>query len=252
MTESPAPVVLSERSGAVRTITLNRPERLNAITPQLVDALVAALTEADGDPETRAVVLTGAGRAFCAGDDLKDLDAQVGDEEQVRAYVETIQDVTRALLGSRLVVVAAVRGWAVGGGLEWVLNCDLVVWGDRARGFFPELGLGLFPTGAATLLLPRLVGLPRAARLLLLGERIDAERAERWGLASEVVPEDEVPARAARIAEAVAGLPPGRVADLKHALVRAPYADPAAAMAWETEATVRGFLDPDTPGRAAR
>lgn len=246
-TDGSTSTVLAEDRGAVRILTLNRPERLNAITPRLVADLVAALTAAHGDEGVRAIVLTGAGRAFCAGDDLHDVDAQTASPEVVRAFVEDLQEVTRLMLLGPVPVVGAVRGWAVGGGLEWVLDCDVVVVGDSARGFFPEMRLGLFVTGAATLLLPRIVGAARARDLLLLGDRIDAARMVEWGIASRQVSDAEVLDVALEIAERIAALPERAVRDLRRALLSP--AEVEAALATETAATVAGFTDPATADR---
>lgn len=245
--------VLSEDAGdGVRLLTLNRPHRLNAINPELLEDLIAALGAADRDRSIRAVVLTGAGRAFCAGDDLKEFGAQAGDEPATRAYIERIQDVTRAIVGGDTPVVGAIRGWAVGGGLEWVINCDFAVAADGTRFFFPETALGVFVTGGVTELLPRLVGLQRARELIMLGERFDAADAERWGLVWKVVPDGELVPTALGTARRIAALPPGPVRDLRRILARRAGGGLDAAMAAETDATVRGFRDPDTARRVAK
>ena len=106
--------VLYEVTDAVASVTLNRPERLNAINPALLGDLTAALMRANADPTVHAIILRGAGRAFCAGDDLKEFDSQVGTETETRAYIERIQDVTRALCLNRKMVIGAIHGWAVG------------------------------------------------------------------------------------------------------------------------------------------
>jgi enoyl-CoA hydratase/carnithine racemase len=245
-------LVLAEDTGdGVRVLTLNRPHRLNAIVPELVDDLVVALREADRDRDVRCTVLTGAGRAFCAGDDLKDFASQVGPEDATRAYIERIQDVTRAIVFGATPVVGAVRGWAVGGGLEWVVNCDFAVVAEGTRFFFPEIALGVFVTGGVTDLLPRLVGLQRARELILLGERFDAAQALAWGLVHKVAPDGELMSTAVALARRIASLPPGPVRDLRRTLVRCGGAGLEAAMAAETDATVRGFLDPETARRVA-
>jgi enoyl-CoA hydratase/carnithine racemase len=148
-------------------------------------------------------------------------------------------------------VVGAIRGWAVGGGLEWVINCDFAVAAERTRFFFPEISWGLFVTGGVTELLPRLVGLRKARELLMLGERFDAAQAHDWGLVSKVVPDAELMAEALAIARRIAALPRGPVRDLRRILARRTGAGLDAAMARETEATVRGFLDPETATRIA-
>jgi enoyl-CoA hydratase/carnithine racemase len=235
----------------VRIITLNRPHRLNAIVPELLEDLIAALQEADRDPGVRAIVLTGAGRAFCSGDDLKDFASQAGDEASTRAYIERIQDVTRAMALGDTPVIGAIRGWAVGGGLEWVINCDFAIAAAGTRFFFPEISWGVFVTGGVTEILPRLVGLQRARELILLGERFDAAQAHGWGLVWRVVSDAELMPEALALARRIAALPLGPVRDLRRILARRSGAGLDAAMAMETEATIRGFLDPETAKRIA-
>ena len=244
--------VLSEDvEEGLRLVTLNRPHRLNAIVPALLEDLVEALEAAERAPDIRCIILTGAGRAFCAGDDLREFDSQTGDAASTRAYVERIQDVTRAIMLGSKPVIGAIRGWAVGGGLEWLINCDFAVAATGSRFFFPEISLGLFVTGAVTELLPRLVGLQRARELILLGERFDADRALAWGLLHKVVADDELMPTALALARRLAALPQARVYDLRRILTRRAGGGLDAAMAAETEATVSGFLDPETAKRAA-
>ena len=173
--------VLYDTSDAIATVTLNRPERLNAINPELLADLLGALRKANADPAVHVIVLGGAGRAFCAGDDLKEFDSQVGTPAETRAYIERIQDVTRALCFNRKMVVGAIHGWAVGGGLEWTINCDFVVMANDAQFFFPEVSLGIFVTGGVTRLLPQQIGMARARRMILLGERYTAKEVPALG-----------------------------------------------------------------------
>ena len=243
--------VLTSIEGGVRTITLDRPHRLNAINVDLVGDLHRALAEGNADEATRVMILTGAGRAFCAGDDLKEFDSQAGTEAGARAYVESIQDITRQIVLGDKMVIGAIHGWAVGGGLEWVINCDLVVMAEGTRWFFPETALGAFVTGAVTAILPRLVGLAKARELILFGERHDAADALALGIAWKVVPEDKLMAEAEEAARRIAALPGRTVCDFKRVINRACHGDAEAAMALETEATVRGFLDPETAERVA-
>jgi enoyl-CoA hydratase/carnithine racemase len=244
--------VMREDAGEdVCILTLNRPHRLNAIVPELLEDLIASLDAADRDAAVRAIVLTGAGRAFCAGDDLKDFGSQVGDAASTRAYIERIQDVTRAMVLGDTPIVGAVRGWAVGGGLEWVINCDFALAAEGTRFFFPEVSLGVFVTGGVTELLPRLVGLQRARELILLGERFDAAQAQAWGMIWKVVPQSDLMTDALGLARRIAALPRGPVRDLKRILARRAGAGLEQAMAAETEATLRGFLDPETATRVA-
>ncbi|HYB08229.1 MAG TPA: enoyl-CoA hydratase/isomerase family protein [Alphaproteobacteria bacterium] len=245
-------VVLNEIADGVRSITLNRPARLNAINPELLAALVAAIRDANDDPSTRAIVLRGAGRAFCAGDDLKEFDQQRRSPGETRAYIEQIQAVTRAIVLGDKMVVGAIHGWAVGGGLEWLINCDLAILAEGTRCFFPEISLGVFVTGGATALLPRIVGLQKARELILFGERFDAKAALEMGLAWKVVPEAHLFEEAQAAARRIAQLPAARVSDLKRVINRAAALDVEGAMTLETDATVRGFLDPDTAAIIAK
>jgi enoyl-CoA hydratase/carnithine racemase len=246
-----ATVLTDDADDGVRVITLNRPHRLNAIVPELLEDLITALQDADRDPAIGAIVLTGAGRAFCAGDDLKEFGSQTGSEVATRAYIERIQDVTRAMVLGDTPVIGAIRGWAVGGGLEWVINCDFAIAAEGTRFFFPEIGLGVFVTGGVTELLPRIVGLQRARSLIMLGERFDAAQALAWGLLSNMVPDGAVMPEAVALAHRVAALPRGPVRDLRRILARPAGGGLDTAMAAETDATVRGFLDPETAERVA-
>lgn len=243
--------VLVEDRGAVRILTLNRPDRLNAITAELVDDLAEAVRSANAAPEVRAIVLTGAGRAFCAGDDLHDFGAQTRDEATLTAYVEQLQQVTREMMFGRVPIVGAVRGWAVGGGFEWVFNCDLVVVGESARGFFPEMGLGLFVTGGITTLLPHTVGPGRARQLLLMGERVDAALMLEWGIAQWRVPDEDLLDKALEVAEHLTTLSERSVADLRRVMARVSLPELDEAIAAETQATIDSFADPDTARRVA-
>ncbi len=244
--------VISQHSDGLCTITLNRPERLNAINPELLAELKASLERANADPEIGAIVLRGAGRAFCAGDDLKEFDRQAGTEAETRAYIEAIQDITRAMVLGDKMVVGAIHGWAVGGGLEWMINCDLAVLAEGTRCFFPEVSLGLFVTGGVTALLPATVGLLKTRAMILFGERFDAAQALDMGLAWKVVPEARVVAEAEAAARRISALPAHAVAALKRVLARAPGGDLEGAMALETEATLAGFLHPETAAIIAR
>jgi enoyl-CoA hydratase/carnithine racemase len=241
--------VLSDLDASgIRTITLNRPERLNAMSVGLIEDLTAALDDAGRDPATRVIILTGAGRAFCAGDDLKD-HKHPRDEAAARVVVERIQQATRVIAGSPKLVIGAINGWAVGGGFEWAINCDLSIWSHDAKAFFPELSWGLFVTGGVTALLPALVGLTKAREMLYLGEKYTASELHQLGLVWKVVAPDALMPAARAVAAKIATLPPRAVADMKRALDRSAHLDLESAIGFETEATIRGFLDPETTKR---
>ena len=242
--------VISVHQGAIAWVKLNRPERLNAMNRQLVDELAAALAKAEADTAIRAIILHGEGRAFCSGDDLKDLDAQTASPEATQAWVEAIQDVTLQIMRSRKIVIAAVHGWCVGGALEWVINCDFRLFADNARWFFPEVSYGLFVTGGVTALLTKQVGPQTAKELMILGERHDARKALEVGIAWKLVPEGQLLDEAGKLALAIAERPAGSVADIKHAINEGFHSSLEAAMALETRATVAGFLSPEAQARA--
>ncbi|MCP2252060.1 Enoyl-CoA hydratase/carnithine racemase [Prauserella aidingensis] len=210
------PTVQLDTSGpdGVAVVRLDRPERLNAVTAELVDDLLAALDDVAARTDVRAVVLTGAGRAFCAGHDLKEPTPD-GDS---RPRLERLQDVTRRLRGLPQPVIAAVHGYAIGAGAEFALGCDLVVAADDAVFAFPEAGLGLSVTGAASRLLPLLVGPLKAKELMLLGERVDGAAAAELGLVNRVVPRDELDAHVTGLAAELAGKPARSVTLAKRVL----------------------------------
>jgi 2-(1,2-epoxy-1,2-dihydrophenyl)acetyl-CoA isomerase len=190
----------------VARLHLNRPERLNAVVPALTEALLAALAAAQADG-ARAIVLAGRGRAFCAGHDLKEPEP-VEDDEQARARLQRLQDVTRWVRDFPGVVVAAVHGYALGAGAEFAFGCDLVVAAEDARFGFPEVGVGLSVTGGISALLPRLIGPFRAKELFALGEPLTASAAAHLGLVNRVTGVGEHEAVALDLALACAGRPP--------------------------------------------
>jgi enoyl-CoA hydratase/carnithine racemase len=196
--------VTVERRGAIAIVTLNRPERLNAIGGTLLDDLHQALIGAESDEAVGVILLTGAGRAFCAGDDLKEFDLQTEHNEAIERHITGIQQITKDLMFSHKVVVGAAHGFAVGGGFEWLLNCDLTVAADDLVAFLPEMEWGQFVTGGLTHLLPLAVGYQRAMELMVLGERQSAARLCELGLVNWVVPREEMMPRALDVAERVA------------------------------------------------
>ncbi len=173
----------------VAEIRFNRPHRLNAVTEQLYAEFNAALTEAEADRESRVVMITGEGRAFCVGADLKE--HKVGRTAfDRRQYLQGEQIVCKRLLELKKPVVAAVNGFALGAGAELALASDFLLMADNAQIGLPEVSIGNFLGGGVTWLLPRLVGLAKARELVFLGERIGGEEAVRIGLANRVLPAD--------------------------------------------------------------
>ena len=239
------PVLYSTQSG-VATISLNRPKRLNAINLELLKTLHGAIQAANDDDNVRVILLRGQGRAFCAGDDLKEFDQQVGTESETRAYIENIQNISRGLCLNQKMVVGAIHGWAVGGGLEWVINCDFVVMARTTRFFFPEISLGIFVTGGVTKLLVEQIGLSRAREMILLGEKYAATDALRLGFDWRIVEDSQVFEVGNDLAKRITTLPINPVRNLKRVLRESSTLTLEQTLILETKATVEGFLDPQS------
>ena len=199
--------VLYSREDNVATITLNRPERLNAINVTLLRDFMDALNEARYDKDAFAVILTGAGRAFCAGEDLKET-AEGKDPETWFEETERLQDIQRVIMRLGKPLIGAVAGYAVGGGCEFAMSCDIRIASEDAKFGFPETGVGLTVTTAGTKILTQLVGLGKAKELVLTGDFVDANEALRIGLANKVVPKDRLLEEATAMAKKIAGRSP--------------------------------------------
>lgn len=201
--------VRHEIDGAVARLTLDRPEVLNSFHRPMAVELRAALDACAADDAVRAVILTGAGRAFCAGQDLAAvLPAPGAPEPDLGDIVrECYNPVVRALRGLEKPVVAAVNGVAAGAGANLALACDFVVAAESASFIQSFCHVGLVPDSGGTWMLPRLVGLARATQLAMLGEKLPAARALEWGMIHQVVPADELLAAAATLATRLAALP---------------------------------------------
>ena len=185
------PTVTFERDGDVGVVSLNRPTVLNAQNQRMLTELAAILTAAGQDETLQVVILRGEGRAFCSGHDVSEGFTYPDRDAGLRA-LQAQQEITRCIVGLPKPIIAALHGYALGGGCEWALNCDIRVAAEGTKLGFPEVSLGTVITNGATRLLPSLVGLGRAMDLILTGEVIDARTAEQWGLVSRVVPEAEL------------------------------------------------------------
>jgi 2-(1,2-epoxy-1,2-dihydrophenyl)acetyl-CoA isomerase len=198
------------RDGPATWITLERPEALNALDGPTKDALVDALGEAAEDPGVRAVALTGSGRAFCVGQDLRELEQRyrAGEVADIAADLERHYAPTCRLLAEMpKPTVAVVNGVAAGAGVSLALACDLRLAGEDARFRLAFSGIALVPDAGSTWHLPRLVGLSRAMEIALLGDWVDADQALHFGLVNRVWPADELPAEAAALVAALAAGP---------------------------------------------
>ena len=192
--------ILVERRGRVGLVTLNRPEALNALDRTTLEELVAAVSAMDADPGVGAVVITGSGKAFAAGADIKEM-ADKGYLEMYDAdWFRGWEDLTRL----RIPLIAAVSGFALGGGCELAMMCDFIIAGDNAKFGQPEINLGVVPGMGGSQRLTRAVGKAKAMDMILTGRFIDADEAERSGLVARVVPAADTVEEALKAAEVIA------------------------------------------------
>ncbi|MDF2733489.1 MAG: echA [Chloroflexota bacterium] len=212
-------VVLTERTPWGVRLTLNRPAKLNALNGELVAALVAALDEAETDDAVRVIVLEGAGRAFSSGYDLtEEAEGAIGGPVAWRELLAADVAATLRFLDSPKPVIAQVHGYALAGGLELAMACDLIVAAEGTKLGEPEIRYGSAPV---TLLMPFLIGQKRTRELLLTGDLIDAAEAERIGLINRVVPANALAAEVDRLADRLARTPPEVMGPTKRMLNRA-------------------------------
>jgi enoyl-CoA hydratase len=216
MTPSVEPVLLSETTSWGVRLTLNRPAKLNALSAELRDALTAAIADAAADERVRVIAIAGSGRAFCSGYDLSE--AAPPTAWQWRDVLERDVRATLAIWSCPKPVIAQVHGYALAGGLELAMACDLVVAAEGAQLGEPEIRFGSAPV---TLLMPFVVGQKRTRELLMTGDLIDAVEAERIGLVNRVVPAERLVDEVNALAERLARVPPDVMAPTKLMLNRA-------------------------------
>jgi len=216
MTESS---ILSEARAGYHVITLNRPERLNAFNDAMHEALRDAIAQAEADESCRALLITGAGRGFCAGQDLSDRLLKPGEKPVPRKSLEIYYNpLVRKLRALPFPVIAAVNGVAAGAGCNVALACDIVL-AARSASFTQSFArIGLIPDSGGTWLLPRLVGEARARALALLAEPLPAEKAEQWGLVWKCVDDAALAGEARKLCEHFAAAPTQGLALIKRAL----------------------------------
>ena len=222
--------LFQSRSGAVATITLNRPEARNALDLGMRRELAAVLDEIEADDGARVLILTGAGGHFCSGGDVKTMREKRHTAAEGRARVELLNVMVQRLVDFPKPTIAMVDGYAVGAGSNLALCCDLIVASERAK--FGELfwKIGLVPDGGGTWLLPRVVGLARAKELIFTAEIIDAAEASRIGLVNHVVPAADLERATHALAERIAAGPPAVLKMAKHMVNRAATSDLAGAL----------------------
>lgn len=195
-------MILTSQSDGVLTITLNRPDVLNSFNEPMASALASALRTAADDASVRAVLLTGTGRAFCAGQDLSAVTDDLGDMV-ARQYNPIIRGIRKL----EKPVVCAVNGVAAGAGANIAFACDITIAAEGVSFIQSFSKIGLIPDSGGTYLLPRLIGVQRAAALTMLGDKLDAHRAKEWGLIYDVVPADALLAAAMELARRLAEMP---------------------------------------------
>jgi enoyl-CoA hydratase len=203
------------KEGAVATVSINRPDALNALNDEVLAELEKTITELDADREVLVVVVTGEGKAFVAGADIAAMAEMDG--AQAKAFAENGQRVFGALERAHFITIAAVNGFALGGGMELALACDIRFASTRAKMGQPEVGLGVTPGFGGTQRLPKLVGPGKAMYLLTTGEQIDGARALELGLVNAVFEPEELLPKAMELAEAVAKKGPTSLAMVKKA-----------------------------------
>ncbi|GAB3681008.1 enoyl-CoA hydratase/isomerase family protein [Saccharopolyspora tripterygii] len=247
------PTVLVERTDDVVTITLNRPHRLNALTPELLGAFDDAFREAEDD--LVAVVIQGAGRAFSSGHDLK-WSAEHSrstrmSKEELAETTDALHEITRRIQACPVPVVSRVHGYAIGGGAEIALSADLIVAGESAVFRFTETSVGLVVTNGFTARLPRTAGMAIAKEIIMLGEPFNAGQAHTWGLVNRVVPDDGLDDEVDRLVLALRDKSPTALRLAKKLLDQGWEGAPEQVMSRETAASVEAALSSDAREAAA-
>lgn len=209
--------IIVENRGKVGFITLDRPDALNALSTDLIAELSTALNEFEDDSQIKAIVITGSDRAFAAGADIKEMQSK----SYMEMYMDNFLDDWDRVAKCRKPVIAAVAGYALGGGCELAMSCDIIIAADTAKFGQPEITLGVMPGVGGTQRLTRLVGKTKAMDMCLTGRMMDAEEAERSGLVSRVVPADDLQDAAMEIAEKIADFSQPSVMITKETINRA-------------------------------
>jgi len=233
--------VLTETHGPVRLLRLNRPEALNALNIQLIKDLNAALDDAEADPDIRSIVLTGSEKAFAAGADVKEMQSHSYLDAYLSDFVSSWERITRV----RKPVIAAVAGFALGGGSELAMMCDFILAADTAKFGQPEIKLGIVPGAGGTQRLTHLVGKSKAMEMCLTGRLMDATEAERAGLVSRVVPAQELIPEAIKVAQAIAAMSLPAVMMAKECVNRAYETTLSEGIRFERRVFYATFATPD-------
>jgi 2-(1,2-epoxy-1,2-dihydrophenyl)acetyl-CoA isomerase len=235
-------IQLEMRNDAIAVITLNRPTALNALTVAMGHEFRSAMSEAR-EGGARAIILTGAGRAFCAGGDLREMREMAVKDGRPQAFFDEplnlIHGCIRLIRETPLPVIAAVNGMATGGGCNFALACDLVIAAESAQFNQAFVKVGLTPDCGGTFILPRLIGWKRATELLMTGDMIDAKRAEALGMINRVVADGELMAEALNLASRLASAPTAALASIKSLLEKSATNDYNAQLDLEHKAQIQ-------------
>jgi len=244
-----ADVVRFEVADGIATLTLNRPDALNALNQELSDALIARLGEAGSDRSVRCVVLTGEGRAFSSGADLAEVERQIAEGGRIdpaSILRKRYNPIIMSIVEMEKPVIAAVNGVAAGAGASLALACDMRIASDKARFFQAFVKIGLVPDSGATYLLPRLIGYQKALELALTGDIIDAEAALSLGLVNRVVPHDDLAKETKAWAEPFATGPTRAYALTKKAMRFGATNDVASTLDYEADLQQQAALTADS------
>ncbi|MGV0626768.1 enoyl-CoA hydratase [Mycolicibacter minnesotensis] len=248
MTTQSYETILVDRDGRVGTITLNRPQALNALNSQVMHEVTSAAAEFDADPGIGAIIITGSAKAFAAGADIKEM----ADKTFAEVFAADFFADWSKLAAVRTPTIAAVAGHALGGGCELAMMCDLLIAADTAKFGQPEIKLGVLPGMGGSQRLTRAIGKAKAMDLILTGRTIGAEEAERSGLVSRVVPADELLAEAGKVAATIAGMSLSAARMAKEAVNRAFESTLAEGLLYERRLFHSAFAtDDQTEGMAA-
>lgn len=240
-------MIRSEHNQRITTITLDRPDKLNAFSGTMREDLLAALRAADADADTRVVVITGAGRAFCAGGDVDYMSGlqKASDTASFQKLLDAGRDIVTTIAELSKPVIASVNGVAAGAGCNLALACDYRIASEHAKLGETFVRIGLHPDWGGTWLLPRLVGRSRALELLMTGRIVDAAEALAIGMVDRVVPAAELAAETEKLARAIADGPPIAIAGIKRALRAGERNDLAAQIDLESRHQLDAFSSSD-------
>lgn len=235
--------ILLDMAGSTATITMNTPQTLNALSDLTIHELSKALDQLEADTSIRVVLITGTGKAFIAGADISYMSQLT--PEQARIYANATTEIYRKISESKKVFIAAVNGYALGGGCEFVLACDLCIASERAKFGLPEVSLGILPGGGGTQRLTRLVGIQKAKELILTAATISAEEALTIGLVCRVVPEEELLPVARELATKILQNAPQAVQYARECIQKAENMDLESGIKFENSMFGLCFATPD-------